>query len=284
MTSCVYCSKQNFRVVIKDLKSMYSDGKNYEIKQCTNCGLKFTYPVPNSNDLDTIYRNEYRYDLHRLFSSEKIFRATRLAKLLDLEENSLLKIRALELGAGNGELSNLLSCKYGFDVTAVDRNINSKNFEFRVINSSIENFLIDHSEKYDCILISHTLEHLYDFSSILMQVCKLLFPGGLIVIVVPNAVKRKSYWGYWAIPVHLFHFTENFFKRFAQENNLQVMKIRFKSIDTLGFLAGISSILGLKREFAPNKFSLFLLKIFSLFFRNLYHFGNSDLIVIARKL
>jgi SAM-dependent methyltransferase len=243
----------------------------------------FTFPEPSAGLLHRIYNSEYRFDLHRFFSSEKTFRANKLVQLLNFKGVSTLNTKVLELGAGNCELSSLLHLKYDFNVTAVDWNITSNGAALKLVNSSIENFLETNREKYDYVFISHTLEHLYEFTKILKKICLALNHEGLLIIVVPNAVKRKKHWGYWAVPVHLFHFTENFFKHFAIENSLEIQMVKFKSIDTLGFLAGISAKMGLKKEIRTSKIMFFFLRLFSFIFRFGYHFGNSDLIFIAKK-
>ena len=279
---CTYCHRANFDLVHKNIQSAYSDGKYYEIRECSNCGLKYTFPEPEASILDKIYSEEYRFDLHRLFSTEKTYRAKRLLKSLNLTIETTSNLSALELGAGNCELSNTLNSDYGFKVTAVDRNVSGNN-EIRVLNMSIESFLETQKSKFDYIFLSHTLEHLISFDVVFKRICHFLNFGGRIVIVVPNAIKRRKHWGYWAIPVHLYHFTEDFLKLLAANNDLQVESIDFKGIDSLGFLSGVSAKIGLQRNIAPSKSVIFVLKIFSLFFRFGYNFGDSDLVFVARK-
>jgi len=278
----MHCQESKFEFVFKNIRSLYSDGEEFQIRKCLNCGLKYTFPEPKTSVIYSIYSKEYRYDLHRLFSSEKSYRAKRLLKSLKFSRSTTANLNVLELGAGNLELSNVLHLDYGFKVTAVDRNIQPSS-KIAVFDMSIENYLKTQNGRYDYIFLSHTLEHLYRFDIVLEEICSFLNPEGRIVIVVPNALKRNEHWGYWAIPVHLFHFTEDFLKYIANKNNLEVEHIDFKSIDTLGFLSGVSAKMGLKRNVVPSKLVLINLKIFSWFFRFGYHFGNSDLIFMARK-
>lgn len=279
---CKYCKAPSSRIVIKDIQSMYSDGLIFDILECMNCGLKYTFPEPETSTLNAIYGQEYRYDLHRLFSYEKTYRAKKLLSSLPLTKSLNSNVNALELGAGNCELSNVLNKEYGYKVTAVDSNIaHSNNLE--VYGMSIEKFLGFNKIRYDLIFLSHTLEHLISFDTIFKQICAILKPGGRIILVVPNALTRKEHWGYWAIPVHVYHFTEDFLKRLVDDNDLKVEVINFKSIDTLGFLSGVSSKFRLKRNLTPIKLVLFALKIFSSLFRLGYHFGDSDLILMARS-
>jgi SAM-dependent methyltransferase len=46
-------------------------------------------------------------------------------------------------------------------------------------------------EKFDCLIFSHVLEHLRDPAKVVAQFSRLLSPGGLIVIAVPNILFFK---------------------------------------------------------------------------------------------
>lgn len=97
----------------------------------------------------------------------------------------------LELGCADGEnirffsekLKVDLNCCYGVDICKSSKNSYT---EFHFEHSSIEDFFKKTKEKYDLILLSDVLEHLYNPWKILLEAKRCLSELGLILISVPN--------------------------------------------------------------------------------------------------
>lgn len=102
------------------------------------------------------------------------------------------KGRILDLGCGNGNVSLQLA-GVGFSVLGIDmspetiaiakaRNVFPSNLEFRVQTAEA----IEGLEQFDAIVCSEVLEHLYDPVSVMKTIHKLLKPGGVLCVSVPN--------------------------------------------------------------------------------------------------
>jgi SAM-dependent methyltransferase len=66
--------------------------------------------------------------------------------------------------------------------------------------------------QFDAITMWHVLEHVHDLHGYLTQFQKLLKPGGILIIAVPNytsydAGSYKEFWAAYDVPRHLYHFS-----------------------------------------------------------------------------
>jgi SAM-dependent methyltransferase len=83
-----------------------------------------------------------------------------------------------------------------------------RNIELRHFMGSIEEFAEISKEKFDMIMFSQVLEHLYDPLSALRAATKILTDNGRILVSMPNyesRYKRKygKLWLHWHIPYHV---------------------------------------------------------------------------------
>lgn len=104
------------------------------------------------------------------------------------------QLKILEIGCGNGNISYQLY-RYGHDVTGIDISPLTiqhaieqygtyDNLRFRVENSEQLNPGPD--DKYDVIVCSEVLEHLYDPDKLISNFTTLLNKNGIAIITVPN--------------------------------------------------------------------------------------------------
>ena len=69
---------------------------------------------------------------------------------------------------------------------------NTRRLGINAYNKSISS-LHKLSSKYDCVILSHVLEHIYDIKSGIKQIIDILVPNGLIYIEVPDATRYADY-------------------------------------------------------------------------------------------
>jgi SAM-dependent methyltransferase len=119
----------------------------------------------------------------------------------------------LDIGAGTGAFLEAAK-KNGWDVCGVEpskmaaRSARNKGLD---ILERIDD--LDTDAFFDAITLWHVLEHLPDLEEAVRKIKRLLKPGGVLVVAVPNHLSfdAKYYGSFWAgydVPRHLWHFSK----------------------------------------------------------------------------
>lgn len=190
---------------------------------CLDCGLIRSNPRINENYM----KNFYKSDNYRHFTAESIFdefaflykTSGHILGILEQHINKTSKI--LEIGCGGGW--NLLPFKkkghevFGTEYSKLLKKI-SKNKGVKILNSDLENLNV----KFDVIIISHVLEHLYDLNSFFKNLNKIINKNCIIYIEVPSIEKKYS-----LDQIQFFHnyyFTKNTLMRYCSEHRFKIFK------------------------------------------------------------
>jgi SAM-dependent methyltransferase len=101
------------------------------------------------------------------------------------------------------------------------------------------------AESYDVVRFSHTLEHLPSPRRALEKAHRVLRPGGLLWIEVPNAASLERrlfgrHWYCWDLPRHLYHFTPKSIARLVFSTGFQPVKIKCDG-RTLFFMESVAN-------------------------------------------
>jgi SAM-dependent methyltransferase len=84
--------------------------------------------------------------------------------------------------------------------------------------------------QFDVVRLSHVLEHLPSPRRSLEKIHRLLRPGGLLWLEVPNAASAEArlfrrHWFLWDLPRHLYHFTPATLARLLTETGFRPRKL-----------------------------------------------------------
>ena len=109
-------------------------------------------------------------------------------------------LKVLDVGCGSGLHGDVLKQELGHIVTGVDNSaVSIEKAKTRLawafvgdVTKSGEYNLATKNEKFDIILFSDILEHLYDPKQVLMDHIKLLKPGGHVLASIPNIAIWQS--------------------------------------------------------------------------------------------
>ena len=142
--------------------------------------------------------------------------------------------RLLDVGCASGkDLEPFIET--GWNVTGVEFNpdaasVTRRRYGIKVLVGEFEQVPFG-DERFDVVRFSHTLEHLPSPTRALEKVYRLLQPGGLLWIEVPNAGSADrqlfgTHWFCWDLPRHLYHFTPQTMTRLLGSTGFQPVKMR----------------------------------------------------------
>ena len=175
-TTCCICGNvpdtRLLNIHIYQPTSSLMDG-NLSILKCEKCSFYFTRSNSNESDYNKYYSTHNNYNTPTSASTSKNEKCSYfLFENLDSTVNTVI-----DYGCGNGRLSDLLMTKY--EVTRYD---------------------VGYPEllcQYDCMILSHVLEHIYNPKSFINSVTKYIRDGGYLYIEVPDAnryeIHRNKY-------------------------------------------------------------------------------------------
>lgn len=110
--------------------------------------------------------------------------------------------------------------------------------------------------QFDAIRLSHVLEHLPSPRRSLERIHRLLRPGGLLWLEVPNAASAERrlfgrYWFQWDLPRHLYHFTPQTLTRLLCETGFRPRKVKCDG-RTVFFAESLAAVLTARFGLRPS--------------------------------
>lgn len=160
---------------------------------CRHCGLVWVDPRPDPEALRSFYAEKYRADYKGATEPKKkhCYREMRRANERVARLQAFYKPGdgVLDIGAGAGFFSRVLA-ENGVDYLGIEPNAGYANFARETLGlGGVEvGFLADVAgeSRFDIITINHVFEHLPDPNESLQRMWRLLKPGGLVIMEVPN--------------------------------------------------------------------------------------------------
>lgn len=165
-----------------------------DIYHCFECTHKYMSPRIKFPVLENLYKDDKTAsDIYTEKMQIEIDEIKYNYGLEIIENLSLSHNKIMDIGCGAGVFLKEAYKRGWKDCVGVDINerysdIYKKDKGVQFINRTFEGLSSsDLGEGYDCISLWSVLEHLYDLSSILKTIEKLLNKNGLLFILVPNA-------------------------------------------------------------------------------------------------
>lgn len=214
-------------------------GVECEIWQCGSCGLLFADPMPVPvGGLGQHYgmdADEY-FEAHEL--TDKLAAA---AELIRQAEDLLgRKGKLLDVGTGRGELVAAAQGA-GWTVEGVEPSATFADHTENRTGAKIWREAIEDSdipdEEFDVVILAAVLEHLYNPDSVVAKIARVLKPGGLLYLDVPNEaglffrvgnLYQKVRGRDWCVnlsptfsPFHIFGFSPRSLKKLLAKHALE---------------------------------------------------------------
>lgn len=178
VTQCCLCRSQDIQIVDEDCN----------LCRCNACGYIFDSPRPNQQEIVTFYSRAEKYDswLHDSAARDALW--TRRLKML-LPHRSPGNL--LDIGTGIGQFLHLARPYFtevaGTEVSRSGVRLAREQYGLEVLEGQVDDLGLPDSS-FDNVTLFHVLEHVPDPAK-LARIChRLLKPGGILAVAVPNDV------------------------------------------------------------------------------------------------
>jgi hypothetical protein len=169
MRICEICNSNNDLLSLAEIECCLPSNIDLDgilkVNKCIKCNFYFSDNNNTQDDYNNYYISCNNYTNNKKIISDKDMKCYKF-----LTENLDINLKILDYGSGNGILYSKMMETF-LDVNQYD--IGMKNI----------------NDKYDCIIISHVLEHIFDINLFIKNIDSLLNDNkdSMIYIEVPNA-------------------------------------------------------------------------------------------------
>ena len=215
---------------------------------CGDCGFGWQHPLPSSNEIRDYYERNTPYNIHGENEKEQ----SSLKRIQRINQLKPERGRLLDVGSGLGYFLKEAK-KDGWDVVGLEPQKSAAlycqdQFEIKVHTGHIQNLKL---ESFDVVTLWDVWEHVHDPLVFLDQCLKLITPGGLLVVAIPNASgwPARIFRGQWryVMKTHLNYFTLSFVNRIVAEKGL-IIKRTDHTVKVQSLLQGFASWLPIKLD------------------------------------
>jgi 2-polyprenyl-3-methyl-5-hydroxy-6-metoxy-1,4-benzoquinol methylase len=214
-----------------------------DIVRCRDCGLVFVNPRPEytGEEFDKLYSEEYFSAPYMRFYGEGGGEQTNepFRSRLDWIEEHKKRGRLLDIGCASGGF--LLAAKErGWDVYGVEASKTASKMARERHKLNVTTGMIYEAGLkdgfFDVVTASDVMEHVESPRAFLKEINRILRPGGLLYIAVPDfdglyysaalALSRFSHRNYFVLPHHVYFFDRRTARRYLREAGFSVLDER----------------------------------------------------------
>jgi SAM-dependent methyltransferase len=243
ITTCIVCGGNTLTTELHT-KDWLVSHEDFEIKNCDNCGFRFTSNPPAAGDAGPYYETEeyVEHSDNKEGLTNTIYHYARkwmLKYKFSLVSKYAKGKRLLDIGSGSGYFINHMK-QWGYAVNGVEISDKAVAFcqtKFDITAYSPEQFIADEiSGEFDVATMWHVFEHVYSYDEYFSMLHKKLAADGTLIIATPNhlCLEEKYYrkfWNGYDVPRHLWHFTPSTFTQFAEKRGFKLIKMRNLPLD-----------------------------------------------------
>lgn len=172
----------------------------YNVVACRECGFVFADTLVDQEAYDLFYAQRSKYEDSRTSTGSGLsdWDARRLRDIADMVASHAVgrDARILDLGCANGGLLAAFKSSGFSDLTGVDPSpacaaVTRNTHHVDSVAASL--YSLPDLGLFDIITLSHVLEHLEDLRGAAWNFARLLRPGGMVYIEVPDASRYSEF-------------------------------------------------------------------------------------------
>lgn len=237
----------------------YVSGEPFEVAECASCGIAVTLPRPGDAEIAGYYPPEYygKPGARRFPAAvEALQRALFAGRARAVERLAGGRGRVLDVGCGPGLLLQAFR-RRGWTVAGTELTESSAAHARAVLGIPVHVGPVESwpwpERHFDAVTLWHVLEHWPDPRVVLRAARRLLRPGGVLAVGVPNfgsveARAARAAWFHLDVPRHLAHFTPASLGCALAGTGLDVRRTSFfaPEFDAFSFVQSAENVLGLR--------------------------------------
>lgn len=235
------------RVLLEGRDRLTGAPGDFEVVACADCGLAFTEPRLRPEDFATYYPESYSAYVPR---ARMRSRGLSLGERLDaVHLQGIVRFgpyrkvwqrppgRILDVGCGTGDLAAVFM-RRGWQAFGIEPSRQAAELAREAGIDAVNGTLDDAPWEdgcFDAIVFNHSLEHIDDPAAALAVAARLLRPGGLLAIAVPNfgSWHRRAFGSAWFqldLPRHLQHFDRDTLGGLVRRSGLRPVDVSAASM------------------------------------------------------
>ena len=211
----------------------------FHVVRCAHCDLVYVNPRPDTNEIRAYYPSQYQADMRQMLHeglTNPVVRAG-LEMVRHRRTPPVAAVgRVLDIGCSSGTYLAGLRQR-GWEVQGLEIDPEAAEYArtqggLPVQTGNAEDVLPGFPEaSFDVVTMWHVLEHFFDPARVLTEVCRILKPGGFLMLELPNfrcplAALFGEYWFPLEPPRHLYHFTPQTLEAMLARVGLRLVKLR----------------------------------------------------------
>ena len=212
----------------------------FRVHHCPACALAFTVPWLEPAELASWYPTTY-YGRRSLRFHPLLERAVRW--LARQRARRLLRLKSqgtvLDVGCGRGQMLAELRAA-GWDVQGVELNEEAARYAREVLDLPVTVAPFDagqyRDQQFDAVILWHVLEHIPDAPAALEGIARIVKPGGLLWVALPNLASWQAAWTRYAwfhldLPRHCWHFSAGSLQQRIEALGFEIVHTGYASLD-----------------------------------------------------
>jgi len=242
--SCPLCPTSNSRLLGRRGGDAHRLGLGLVsfVYKCKSCGLIFPDPMPVPSEMAQHYGDAEKYFAEHVLE-EKI--AAHHTVLHSIEQLGAIRGRLLDIGTGRGEMLKAATDRgwkaVGLEPSGVFARFAREYSGAEVVEAKLEDRPFE-TDSFDVVTLGAVLEHVFDPVRVLMEINRVLRPGGMLWLDVPNEAGTFYRLGNlyqrlrgrdWVVnlsptfpPYHVFGFTPRAIRSLAEVSGFKVVRLK----------------------------------------------------------
>jgi 2-polyprenyl-3-methyl-5-hydroxy-6-metoxy-1,4-benzoquinol methylase len=233
---CNLCGAEDAALLNRERDLQYHIEGTFDLVRCCRCGLMYVNPRPTTEEMARFYPPDYRphraretrrFSFERLderFGSDRRCRAV-LARL------PTKRGRVLDVGCSTGSFLEAMRRRGNWETYGVEINVEVAEYARSAVGLNVFPGSLQQAEYpdgfFDAVTLWNVLEHLHEPYQTLLEVARILKPGGLVAASIPNpdCIEAKVfglYWAGWDAPRHLTIFARETIRQMLIQAGFEV--------------------------------------------------------------